>query len=223
MNKKNLILDILKLAIAAAIVVFTVLNFDRLSNLDVRELVAGAASVFAAALTVLGVYLLKSAVMIIPASMIYISVGMAFDTAAALTINLLGILIEVTATYFLGKFLGKSTVEKIISDSKAGQRLLSVKDGNKNRALLAIRFLPVFPIDFSSLFLGAFDYRFLPYLLISMLGISPRVIVFTIVGDKIYDLIPMKYVLAAIVIIVPIAVVAAIIKTRMSKKKSSDQ
>lgn len=222
MNKKNLILDILKIAVAAAIVVFTILNFDRLSNLDVRELVAGASSVLAAALTVLGVYLLKSAVMIIPASMIYISVGMAFDTAAALTINLLGILIEVTATYFLGKFLGKSTVEKIISDSKAGQRLLSVKDGNKNRALLAIRFLPVFPIDFSSLFLGAFDYKFLPYLLISMLGISPRVIVFTIVGDKIYDLIPMKYVLLAIIIIVPVAVVAAIIKTRMSKKKSND-
>lgn len=222
MNKKNLILDILKIAVAAAIVTFTILNFDRLSNLDVRELVAGASSVLAAALTVLGVYLLKSAVMIIPASMIYISVGMAFDTATALTINLLGILIEVTATYFLGKFLGKSTVEKIISDSKAGQRLLAVKDSNKNRALLAIRFLPVFPIDFSSLFLGAFDYKFLPYLLISMLGISPRVIVFTIVGDKIYDLIPMKYVLIAIIIIVPVAVVAAMIKTRISRKKSND-
>lgn len=93
-----------------------------------------------------------------------------------------------------------------------------MKDKNKNIATFIIRLAPVFPIDFSSLFMGAFDFKFLPYFIFSVLGLAPRVIGFTILGDGLYDvlkIIPPKYI--AILIAVPIAVAVVVYKKRKKK------
>lgn len=219
MKKKDIILDIVKITVVLGIVVFAAINFDKLSNIDVRVLIAGASSVLVAELIIMGVYLVKAITLVVPASMIYISVGMAFDWKRATIINLIGIAIEVTATYFLGKFLGKSAVENKLKGTKAGDKLLNMQEKNQNTAMFLIRFIPAFPIDFSFLFMGAFGFRFPQYLLFSMLGIAPRVIAFTILGDSIYDLIPMKYIILAAIIILPIAVIVAVVKSRAGKKK----
>ena len=86
-----------------------------------------------------------------------------------------------------------------------------------------MRFIPAFPIDFSSLFMGAFDFKFFPYLLLSVLGIAPRVIAFTILGDGIYDLIPMKYIVLAAICSIPIVIAVLLIKKYVVKKKKSEE
>ena len=216
--KKEKVLNILKIVLAAAIFLAAVLNYKTLSNIDVRLLIASASSLFVAELLILGVYVVKAVLLVLPASVIYISVGVAMDWKRAVAINLIGICIEVTVTYFLGKFLGKSTVEKKLKGTKMGDKLLNMQDKNKNLAIFTIRFVPAFPIDFSSLFMGAFDFKFLPYFLFSVLGIAPRVIAFTILGDKIYDLIPMKYIVLAAIVAIPVAAVAVLIKKKLPKK-----
>ncbi len=218
-NKKDKILNIIKVAVAAAIFVTAVLNYKTLSELDIRLLVAGASSLAVAIMLILGVYVVKAILLVLPASVIYISVGVALDTKTAVLVNVAGIAIEVVITYFLGKFLGKDTVEKKLKGTKGGDKLLSMKDKNKNLATFIIRFVPAFPIDFSSLFMGAFDFRFLPYFLCSVAGLAPRVIAFTILGDKIYDLIPMKYIVLIAICAIPIAGVVILIKKALAKKK----
>lgn len=217
--KKEKVLNIIKIVLAAAIFVTAVLNYNRLSNIDVRLLIAGASSLLVAELLILGVYVVKAILLVLPASVIYISVGVAMDWKRAVVINMLGICIEVTVTYFLGKFLGKSTVEKKLKGTKTGDKMLNMQDKNKNLAILGIRFVPAFPIDFSSLFMGAFDFNFIPYFVFSVLGLAPRVIAFTILGDKIYDLIPMKYIVLVAIIAIPIVVVVTIINKKTSKKE----
>ena len=220
--KKEKILNILKIVLAAAIFLTAVLNYNRLSNIDVRLLIAGASSLLVAELLILGVYVVKAILLVLPASVIYISVGVAMDWKRAVVINMLGICIEVTVTYFLGKFLGKSTVEKKLRGTKMGDKMLNMQDKNKNLAILGIRFVPAFPIDFSSLFMGAFDFKFLPYFFFSVLGIAPRVIAFTILGDKIYDLIPMKYIVLVAIIAIPVVAVVTIVKKKMTKKVKTE-
>ena len=139
----------------------------------------------AAALLIIAV--VNSVLFIIPASMIYIYVGMAFPTASAIAINLAGIALEITVTYLLGWFLGGEYVEKRLTGSKAGDKVLALGDGKQLSALFLVRLLPVFPIDFVSLFLGATKLPYWKYALISLGGIMPRVILFTILGDGIYD------------------------------------
>ena len=70
---KNKLLNVLKILLAAALLTAIILNYDYLSNLDIRELISSASSVFAAAAIVLGVYFLKSLVFVVPASLIYVS------------------------------------------------------------------------------------------------------------------------------------------------------
>lgn len=219
--KKETIKNLLKIVFALAVFLTAILNYDYLTNLDIRVLIAGASSVLSAATIILAVYAAKAVLMVIPASLIYISVGMAFDWKTAVTINLLGIAIEVTVTFFVGKFLGKDTVEKKIRNTKVGDKFFSMLDKNRNLAILLMRFIPAFPIDFSSLFMGAFDFNFFPYLIFSVLGIAPRVIVFTILGDGIYKLIPMKYIVLAAICAIPIVIIVLFLRKYLNKKKKS--
>ena len=221
--KKETVKNIIKIAVAAAIFVTAIVNYDFLSNLDIRILIAGASSIFIAELIILGVYAVKAVMMVVPASLIYISVGMAFDPKRAVIVNLLGIALEVTVTYFLGKFLGKDAVEKKIRNTKAGDKFFTMLDKNRNAAIFLMRFIPAFPIDFSSLFMGAFDFKFFPYLIFSVLGIAPRVIAFTVIGEGIYELIPMKYIVLAAICAIPVVTAVLLLKKFVSKKKKSEK
>ena len=221
--KKETVKNIIKIAVAAAIFVTAIVNYDFLSNLDIRTLIAGASSIFIAELIILGVYAVKAVMMVVPASLIYISVGMAFDPKRAVIVNLLGIALEVTVTYFLGKFLGKDAVEKKIRNTKVGEKFFTMLDKNRNAAIFLMRFIPAFPIDFSSLFMGAFDFKFFPYLIFSVLGIAPRVIAFTVIGEGIYELIPMKYIVLAVICAIPVVTAVLLIKKFVVKKKKSEE
>ena len=214
--------DILKAVFALGLTAAIIINYKTLSNLDIRELINSAGSVSAAAFLVLGVYLLKSVVFVVPASLIYIAVGMAFDTRLAIVLNCVGIMLEITATYIMGKILGKDAVTKRLSKVKAGEKLLNMQSKSKNLMVFTIRITGL-PIDFSSLFMGAFDFKYLPYFLFSLLGILPRVILLTVIGDRFYNLIPMKYIITAVIIIIPLAAAYVIVKKIIDKKKAQSQ
>lgn len=214
--------DLLKLLFALALTAAIILNHNTLSNLDVRALINGASGIPAAAAIVLGVYVLKAVVFVVPASLIYIAVGMAFETPLAVAINCVGILLEIIVTYSMGKLLGKDTVERRLQGTKAGEKLLHMNTKNQNLAVFTIRFTGI-PIDFSSLFMGAFGFRFLPYVLFSLLGILPRVILLTVIGDRFYDLIPMKYIILAAIVLIPAVTAGALLKKHFDKKKKQSE
>ena len=214
--------NILKAVFAAGLLTVIILNYKTLSNLDIRELISGAGSTAAAVAIILGVYFLKSLVFVVPASLVYISVGMAFSPLAAIAINFVGIMIEITSTYIMGRVLGKDAVEKKLSGNKAGEKLLNMKSKSRNLMIFTIRFTGI-PIDFSSLFMGAFDFKFVPYFFLSLLGLLPRVGLLTVIGDKFYDLIPMKYIITAVIVIIPVAAAAVIIRSVMQKKKADKE
>lgn len=218
---KNKILNASKLLIAVILGAVIIINYETLSNLDIRLLISSADSLALAAMTVIGVYFIKSLVFVVPASLIYLSVGMAFETRQAIIINAVGIAVEIICTYFLGRFLGKDAVTKKLSGNKAGDKLLNMKSKNKNLMIFTIRFTGI-PIDFSSLFMGAFDFKFLPYFFLSLLGILPRVFLLTVIGDGFYELIPMKYIITAVIIAIPVGIAAFFIKKIINKRKLAD-
>ncbi len=221
---KNIISLLFRAALAISIFVAVVLNYDALVNLDLRALVGSIGVVFYAYLAVLGVYALKSVVFVVPAMMIYVSVGISFDTKTALVLNLLGLMLEVTVTYFLGKFLGGEYVSLLLSKNKGGQKLLNMNAKTKNSFLFIARVVPVFPIDFTSLFLGSSNYDFLSYLFFSVLGIYPRVLLFTIIGDSIYKYIPRELIIKLIIVAIPAALIGFLIyRVVKNKKKVSEQ
>lgn len=226
-EKKLRIKNILGLAarIAVSFVIIAVIfwKYDELKNIDVRALVDASESFAVAVISILGVYLLKSVTFVVPASIVYIAVGMAFDWWVALMINTVGIALEVIATYFFGRIMGGKKVVEKVEKTKYGEKLLKMQSKNKVSALLAIRFLPVFPIDIVSLLLGAMRTGFGQYMAVSLIGILPRVFLFTILGDGLYKYIPMQKLVIFAVILVPVAlavwVIRYVVKTVKSKKE----
>lgn len=209
---KSTVKALIRVAVAMIIFVLAVINYDRLKNIDIRALVDASSNIVIAVLTIWGVYLTKSILFIIPASLIYISIGMAFPPLTASLISLVGIIIEVTVTYFLGLFLGGEYVNKQLAKTKAGKKILDMKLNDNFLALLPIRALPVFPIDFVSLFWGASKCGFGRYFFASVIGIMPRVILFTILGDGIYDYIPIHLIIKIIICAIPVGAIIYLIR-----------
>lgn len=227
-KQKEIVKLCLKIAVCAAVFVAVLLNYQTLTNLDVRALVQNAASFTAAVCTVLGVYILKGLVFVIPASLFYISVGMAFSPLTAVAVNLGGILLEVIVSYLFGLFLGGEYIQRFLSRKKGGQKILEMQKKRAGAAsVFVMRLLPVFPIDFVSLFLGGSKYPFWRYLLLSVLGIAPRVVLFTLLGDTIYDYIPMRLIVTLILIAVPAVgiglLVAALVRRNQRGKSQAEE
>ena len=200
-----------------ALFIVILLNYNRLVNLDVRALIAAAPSVWAAGALVIGIYALKAVVFVIPASLVYISVGMAFSTPIAVLLNVVGIAVEVTISYLLGRWLGGEKVDKMLRGKKGYATLEKLKSKGRYAFVFLLRFAS-FPIDFGSLFFGASDFAFPSYFLMSLLGILPRVIVLTILGYGIYELIPMKYIILAVLCTLPIVAIALLVRRKAAKK-----
>lgn len=216
---KETVLALLRAAVAMVIFVLAVINYEKLKNIDVRALVEASAGIVSAIATILGIYFIKSVLFIIPASLIYISVGMAFTPFEAILINLIGIIIEISVTYLLGIFLGGDYVNKLLAKSKGGKKILEAKINSRLSVLLPVRALPVFPIDFVSLFLGASRCPFIKYFFASVIGIMPRVILFTILGDGIYDYIPIHLIIKLVIFAIPVGVLIYLVRHFIKLKK----
>ncbi|MBQ2848298.1 MAG: nucleoside hydrolase [Clostridia bacterium] len=212
-----------RIIVSVLIIAVIIWKYDEFKNIDIRALIEASSGVFAAVAAILGIYLLKSLVFVVPASLIYIAVGLAFPTHWAILINAVGILIEVSATYLFGLIMGGPYVINKLKKIKYGDKILELHGKNKLSAIFAIRALPVFPIDIVSLFLGAVRMRFLPYILLSLGGILPRVILFTILGDGLYDYVPMQQLVGIAAILLPIALVIWVVRYAMKSKKKEDE
>lgn len=211
-----------RIVVSVFIIALIIWKYEDFKTLDVRGLVEASSGVFTALLTIWGIYLLKSMVFVIPASLIYIAVGMAFPAHWAILINALGIFIEVAVSYLFGRIMGGEYVVNKLKKVKHGDKILELYGKNKLSAIFVIRALPVFPIDLVSLFLGTVKMKFLPYFLISVGGILPRVILFTILGDGLYDYVPMDKIALIAAILLPVALIIWIIKYAMKTKKAEE-
>lgn len=221
--KKELVPLGLRLFVICVIFTAVALNYDTLVNLDVREIVEKAPGEFAAIAIGISIFALKGLTFVIPAMLIYVSVGMAFDLATALFISLCGIALEVTVTYWLGRALGGDYVKRLLLKAKGGDKILNMKNSGKFSSLFVIRLLPVFPIDFASLFFGSMKFPFIRYVLLSVLGIAPRVVAFTVLGDGIYEIFPMDLLLKAVLVILPVAAILFVVRWLVKKRKRSSE
>ena len=203
-----------KVAVSLSLFAVVLRYYNDLTHLDVRALADAAPSVLAAAGLVLCVYVLKGLVFVIPAALLYVPVGMAFSPGVAVAVNLAGVALEVTVSYLFGRFLGGEKVRAMLEKKKGGRKILEFQAQKTGAAsVFGMRLLPVFPMEFVSRCLGASRFGFWRYLPLSVIGIAPRVILFTLLGDAAYDYIPIRLILILILIALPAAAIGFVVKT----------
>jgi len=178
-------LNILRAAVVLALLALAALNWGRLRGLseaDIAALAQGGSLAFAVA-AVLGLYCAKAVLFVIPAMLLYVSVGAVFPLWQALAVNFAGIALELALTYALGVFLGGEYVQKMLAGSRGGRKLLEMQDKRGFAMLFTVRLLPVFPIDFAGLWFGSTRVPFWKHLAASLLGLLLRVALFTVFGE----------------------------------------
>ncbi len=217
--KKELVPLLLRLALLVGIFVAVALNYDKLVNIDVRSIVDAVPSKVGAVAIAISIFGLKGFTFIIPAMLIYLSVGMAFDTGTALFISLCGIALEVTATYWLGRVLGGDYVTKFLGKVKGGDKVLGMKDKSKFSTVFVTRLVGL-PIDFSSLLFGSMKLPFFRYMILSVVGIAPRVILFTLLGEGANKFLPKELLLKAVLVALPIAAVVFVVRWIIKRRKA---
>jgi len=194
------VLNILRAVVVLALLAAVALNFKRLRHLsgeDIAALIQGASSMFVAIAAVLGLYCAKALLFVIPAMLLYVSVGAMFPLWQALAVNFAGIALELMLTYGLGVFLGGAYVQNMLSGSRGGRKLLEMQDKRGFVVLFTVRLLPVFPIDFAGLYFGSTSVPFWKHLAASLLGLFPRVALFTVFGEAARRFFPPWLLLAA--------------------------
>ena len=218
-KQKELLGIFLRVAVALVLFVVAIVNYDKLSNLNVEALLSGFDNTLVIVCVVLALYFVKGLIFVLPASVIYVAVGVILDTWLAVTVNVAGIIIEILAAYFLGRFLGKDYVHRFLSSKKAGQKILATNFQDKKWLIFVTRLLPIFPIDFLSLFFGATRSNGVMHFILSVAGLAPRVILFTIIGDNLFKWIPMDKLIFIIICCIPVGVIAYLVKKLVLDKK----
>jgi len=139
---------------------------------------------WAMVLVFMALYALKGAILVVSAVMLYIAAGVLFPTGVAILVSYAGLIVSLSVGYFVGYKLGESRVNKLIAKRKKLAEFFHGKSEN----LVSLCFIArLFPMSYGlvSMFFGALKVPFFKYLLMSLLGISPRMIPIVLAGAAI--------------------------------------
>jgi len=178
MKKKNIFRAI---GIFGFFIILFILR-DQILGLDVERIIVERDNINKAIMIIWGIFLLKSLVFIIPVKFIYIASGMVLPLYLAIGVNLVGVALAMTLTYVLGYFLGRDFVEKLTSRFPLIKKVIDFNTDKEEAIAFFLRLIPV-NLESVSLTLGASGNRFGRYLLASLLGLLPKLLFFTMIGE----------------------------------------
>lgn len=142
------------------------------------------ASLPLAACVLLGLYGLKSVVVIIPFVSFFLYAGMAFPTGWAVLITYAGMALDLSIGHWLGKRLGVGRVLTLLEEKPRTARLLAAYRANMKLACFVMRLLPV-PFELTSMFFGASGLPYRWHVGISLLAVTPYALPYVLAGDAI--------------------------------------
>lgn len=143
-------------------------------------------SYIAAALFMVLLYIVKTLLVFPPIMVLQIAVGLYFPTAVAILINIIGIAVEFTVGYGIGKFIGFNATDKLF---KKYPKVRDMVESDKNRLFISyiLRALNMLPMDVVSMYLGTAGFKFSIYIVGSVLGSLFGIVAATVIGMSLTD------------------------------------
>lgn len=172
------------LAIAAA---WHVTGLAQIVTADrIQDFLASARGNAWAPLLVLAAFLL-AAVVAFPVNMLVLATAAVYGPWYGFAYSMLGVFSSAFLVYFVGAWLGKAALARLL-----GPKLQRVLDGVRERGILvvvAFRVVPVAPGTFVNLALGASGIRLADFTIGSFVGMTPGLLLVSIMGDRLMALI----------------------------------
>lgn len=137
---------------------------------------------WAAALFLLAFYALKSFTIVLPIDVLSAAGGIMFSGFWGSLINILGVLISITVSYWIGKFSGSDLSRKLADKYPKMKKIEEAEKNNEFFFSFIMRALGLFPCDVVGMYMGSVGINFKTYISGGMLGFSPSIILVTFLG-----------------------------------------
>jgi len=152
-------------------------------------------------LAVLLLYCLKSLISAIPLWLMIVISGGVLQMHISFAVNITGMVILISIRYFLGRRLGGGQVQRLLEFNRDIRSFLEKNDSKSKPFLLFLfRTVPSFPLNPVSQLYGAMGFDYVDYVLISLLGFLPSLIIYTMIGKNAYDPLTFPFLIPLIII-----------------------
>ncbi len=152
------------------------------------------------------IYSLKPIVFIIPASLLSIVAGNIFGSFYAFIYSMIGCFFSATVAFFIARVLGKPFVDNVVKG-----KIIKIDSSVEKHGfviMLLMRLSFVFPYDALSYACGLTKVKYKDFILGSVLGIIPEMIVYSYIGKNLGRHFIIKKLIIPIVLIALIALTA---------------
>ncbi len=139
----------------------------------------------AAAAVLLALYAFKSVTVFIPLILLEIVTGHLFSPGTALLVNFMGIIITLTVPYWIGRFAGMNTTQRLINKYPKFDAILHKQQDNSYFFCFLLRIISCLPRDIVTMYFGATKMPFRKNLIPGILGVLPGMILATLMGENI--------------------------------------
>lgn len=138
-------------------------------------------------LVLLLLYALKAFIAIIPLSALFVISGMVFEVQYATAINIVGVAILLSIKFMLGNKFGGGSASKVISRFRLSREFMDLEGEGNSWMLFIARLVPFVSVNMVSKIYGASEMKYDKFLLLSLLGLSPRILSFSVLGNNVFD------------------------------------
>lgn len=176
-------------AVVLAVLVATVLLWPRLSTLTAQDILNFTPSQpVAAALVLIGIFCVKTALMFIPMLVLYLAAGMMFPTGWAIVVVYLGLFCEMSLGYLFGRFMGMDGVRRLVAKRPKAGRSFQLVEKNEKTACFISKLIPLpVPLDLVNMFFGASAVSYPVFMVFSLLGLTATMIPCVVAGNALSD------------------------------------
>lgn len=219
-KSKRLSINILKIIPLFTLIAFAVLFINLSDEITVENILHYTPkNVPLAAFTLIIMYGVKSLTVFFPIIILMLVSGAIFNTFTAILINIIGMVVCISIPYFIGRFSGSKTADKIILRNAKLKMLADYQQKNKFFFSYFVRVIGCLPCDIISLYMGTIKIPYLTYITGSILGFLPGIIATTIIGENITNPKSLEFILSCVFTL--ILSVSSLVVHLLIKKKSN--
>lgn len=172
----------------AVIIAIAVASFFIIRNITLEEIKAWvlghgawAAVIYVATFVILPIFFF-------PVPVIVLAGGTIFGLFKGSLYTMIGVLINTPIMYFIGRFLLKDFVHKFVNNHMSAKLRSALESTNQkvlSLVLFIIRLSPIFSYNLVNYISGVTEINFFPYILTTIAGVLPGVIVFINIGENV--------------------------------------
>ena len=178
-------MNYIKIAVIIAIAVASFFVIRNISLEEIKAWVLGhgawAAVIYIATFVILPIFFF-------PVPVIVLAGGTIFGLFKGSLFTMIGVLINTPIMYFIGRFLLKDFVHKFVNNHMSAKLRSALESTNQkvlSLVLFIIRLSPIFSYNLVNYISGVTEINFLPYILTTIAGVLPGVIVFINIGENV--------------------------------------